>query len=145
MMAPCRPAGGGVDVPAALSTRLAQPDDGQRVGLHAIHAAELACSQGRRTVDLSTITPTIGRRMVVVEILGGIVFLALAGATTAMALVGGLGLLGVVTLEQCPECMRLAVRPKVPGDPRPRCPHQARVHRLHPQQSFHAGYRRQAA
>jgi hypothetical protein len=59
--------------------------------------------------------------MVVVEILGLIAFVMLAGATTAMAVVGGLGALGVASLERCPRCRKLSLQPCGNVQPCPRC------------------------
>jgi len=82
--------------------------------------------------------------MVIIEILGGVVFLALVGATIIFMLIGGLGLLGVVLFERCPECRRFSVQSKPAVQPCVRC----RQSRLHPLRSrAHVGFseRQQAA
>ncbi len=48
--------------------------------------------------------------VVVVEILGVISFLILAGATTVMFVMGGLGALRTASVERCPMCQRLSFR-----------------------------------
>lgn len=82
--------------------------------------------------------------MIIVEILGGIVFLVLVGATTAFTLIGGLGLLGVVSLERCPECRRFSVQSKSAAQPCLRC-RQARLHLLHPRAHSGLSHRKEAA
>jgi hypothetical protein len=74
--------------------------------------------------------------MVVIEVVGGTICLVLAVVTTVMALLGGLGLLGVVAFDRCPRCQHLSIRSAtVPVRPCVRCSraalHVQRHHGLH--------------
>jgi hypothetical protein len=67
--------------------------------------------------------------MVVVEILGVIALLVLAGSTTAMVVIGALGVLGAVSVERCPSCRRSSLRTCGSVWPCRRC--AARVKHVH--------------
>ena len=73
--------------------------------------------------------------MVILDVTLAVVIGSLAAATTCMAIVGGLALLGILRYERCPSCAHLA-RVAEKGSPQ-RCTHCAHHGLFHPIDAVH--------
>ncbi len=80
--------------------------------------------------------------MVVIEVVGGLLSLALACVTTYMAVFGGLGALGVVRYVRCPTCGHLTTvsQPGLPAQCA-HCRHDVLLHPLHTLHDVHLWHR----
>jgi hypothetical protein len=83
--------------------------------------------------------------MVVIQILGSLIVVALAGVTIVMALVGGLGILGVIHFERCHRCGCLSLKQTATSvQSCSRCRHGGLFHRRSPY-DVRKGHREHAA
>jgi hypothetical protein len=70
--------------------------------------------------------------MVVLEVFGAAVFVALAVVTTAMLMAGALGMLGVVKVVRCPRCAELRLELTARGAKMCfSCRHEMVLHPIH--------------